>query len=506
MQENIEQPHIVHQAKEGIRDILHQHGKKLEKSALESEGFLFIPAENIRITPPSEKGQNGILEIREPAEKNGTESFDLRDSIEKAWPIGEVSDSAEWENSVFGGEISPSSFSPEIGGRICLTNIQTYETAEGIFVLMPIHPKTESKYQLIQKRSGQAKLSGTNMLRGKRFPSAQEFSNTARAKVTHNLQNLQAQNPEEKIVSQSLVVPTGLWNVRLINQKGKYSEIKNCHVQRDPSTGTLDLFSIQKQFIFDEFENFHPQENSEPERVSALIALDRLKAADENAPLKLNRVFFAGKKLATIKELPENYQSLFEEKENDLLLKNFQPTPPLKAFLDLERKVIQETPKDLTGEIRQKIGTLFEDLVALAIGKEKNSIQLEIKIPEGQELKTILAGQPEEFQNWALALKNKIITIQPDFILADGTFIETKAGTKLELKPEKRDQLFRIILYKLLKNEELKIRVISLEGETSQDSTFTNLQYENFFDTELAENVTEQDLKPIKTWQAFLPK
>lgn len=502
------QPRITPQAKEGIASLLHQYGETLKESALKSEGFLYVPAENITIIPPAEKRLQGILEIREPQEKIGTQHFDLRDKFEQAWPVGEVTPAAEWENSVFDGKLNPPSFHPEVGGRICFTSIQTYETAEGVFVLMPIHPQTESAYQLTPKRSGQAKLSGTNMLRGQRFPSAQELSRAAQSKVTHNLQVLQDQNPGEKIVSRTQTLPAGLWDVRLVNQKGKYSEIKNCHVQRDPSTGTFDLFSIQKQYLFDEFENFHPQENLPAglERVTALVPLDCLKSTSKDASLALTRLYFSGKQIKDLQDLPENYQALFEMKEDKIFLKNFQPTPPLEAFLALENKIIQETPKDLTGEIRQKIGGLFENLVATALAREKNSQQLKMEVPPKEQLQILLSDQPEEFRHWALGLKDSIVTVQPDFILDDGTFVETKSGDKLELKPEKRHQLYRMILYKLLKKEELKIRIISLEGQTVQDPTFAFLQHENFFETELAEKITEQDLKPLKIWQSFLPK
>jgi hypothetical protein len=133
-----EMPPVSRQAKEGIKDILSQYGKKLEIPALESEGFLYVPADHIRIIPPSGKETNGTVEIREPEEKTGTEKFDRRDQFERAYPVGEVTAAAEWENQVFDGKIYPEPFYPEVGGRICFSAINIYETKEGQFVLINI--------------------------------------------------------------------------------------------------------------------------------------------------------------------------------------------------------------------------------------------------------------------------------------------------------------------------------------------------------------------------------
>ena|GEM_PF-6346120 len=501
-------PEVSSRAKKEIEDILGEYGKNLEKSAFESEGFLYVPADHIKIIPPTEGMESGVVEIYEPEEKVGTEEFDLRTKFDMAYPVGDVSPFAEWENQVFDGEITPEPFSPEVGGRICFTNVNIYETKEESCMLMPIHPKLDKKYQIVPAKKEQSKLSGTSMLRGSRFPKASEIVSLTRSKVTHNLTELQKLNPEERIISRPAVLPTGLWTIRVFNKKGKYSEIKNCHIQRDPSTGTLDVISIQKQFIFEGFENFHPRENLPLglERITALVSLNKLKRIQEGEPLELERLYYAGKEIQNLEDLPENYQSMFEKKEGKFFQKIFRATPPLQSFLKLEKRMLEETPEDLEGDIRQKIGELFENLVARVLEREKNQEELHAIVPKKETLETLLQNQPDKFKEWARALSGREIIVRPDFVLEDGTFVEVKSGLKTELKPEKREQVFRMVLYNLIKEQAPKIRIIKLEGETIDDPVFEYLHHENIFDTELAKKITERDLKPIKMWQKYLPK
>jgi hypothetical protein len=509
MKEFFGRPGVSQYAKEGVGDLLKQYGKNLEKPALESEGFLYIPADHIRVIPPQETGQHGVVEIYEPAEKIGTEAFDRRDMFEQALPVGDILPEAEWENKVFRGEITPEAFIPEIGGRVCLAVVNLYESKEGTFVMLPVHPPREEKYQFVHKRSGQTKLSGTNMLRGTRFPAAQELLRGAQGKVQNNLMQLQAQyGKDEKVSGKPILMQTGLWDLRFINQKGKYSEVKNCYLQRDAETGTLDALLLSKQFIFEAMDEFKLKEQSGTgvKRVNALVATDALLQAKEGTALNVQKLFYDDQTISRLEDLPARYQGMFEMRDGQIFLKQFKPTPPLKGLIGLENKIVKQTPEDTVNLVREKIGQLFESVAADALGTEKNKEKFEIVVPNGDDLENLLQGQPEAFCSWAREQSGKNISVQPDFILADGTFVEVKSGAKLDLKPEKRAQLFRMVLYKLLKKEPLKIRIISLEGETMPDPVFEQLKYENIFDTELGDKITARDLKPIRLWQEYLPK
>lgn len=161
--------------------------KELSLSAMESEGFLYFPKGSIKVIPDKVAGAGGIVEIREPEKKIGTEDFAKeRDPFEKKY-YQEMEKSirplADFENKVFSGEIAPAEFYPE-GGRLCLTVVKIYETKKGPFVLMPILPDSGQRY------GTHAKLSGSNMMRGTRFPRADEIINFASKKEKNILEKL----------------------------------------------------------------------------------------------------------------------------------------------------------------------------------------------------------------------------------------------------------------------------------------------------------------------------
>ncbi len=487
-------------------DFLTQTLEEIKASPGESRGFRYFPPGCIKIisatTKPGERG--GVIEIYEPPTKQGADSFAVRDRHEKLYPKDQVAMAAAYENEIFEGENYPPPFHPEFGGRICVTGVKIYESREGTFVTIPILPPTGQRYEK------EAKLSGSSMVRGASFPGAGEIVKTSSSKEFTTLGQLQTQHPQERLISHPEQVKTGLWALKFIDKNGRYSQVQNCHIHRDSETGTLDAFIAQKQIVFEDIDNLKPQERlpEDAKRVQSLVDINDLKNTPEGSPLRLKSLLYMGKKITRLVELPEDYRVLFEEQPGGIFyLKKFLITPPLQAFLAHEQKIVQPAVESWEDDIRGKIGELFEKLVAKALGIQKNEEEFKVEIPSLGKLEKILVGQPEEFKQWALGLTGKRGQIggKPDFVLPDQTFMEVKSGGKMELKPEKRDQLFRMALYKLIRGEDLsKIKFLMLSEKTSVDKTLPQIKYENILDSDIKDKIDKGDLEKIKFWQKKL--
>ena len=486
---------------------LYSEFENLELPAADSQGFLHFDRKDILIDP-----QNRMIVFRQPEKPKGHDKYPKRDEFEQSWP-GQKEDILAWaakENAIYKGTTSPAAEHPELGGRVCLSVVNIYKTAGGEYMSVPVLPAEEATHKIKQKYAGGAKIAAATLVRGI-DPLQKNLLKAAASRETHNLAEIQKKNRQEKIVSRPHIRETGFWTVRFFRDKNgreEYSDVRNVHPYRDPETGTLELLLMREEFILDKFDEFRPQLNLQPglKRVNTLVSVDKLKKTKEGEALEIERLYFDNELIAGLNELPKNYHGLFSQAENGrFYLNNLHPVPPLRAFLDLQKMMVDETDKDVVNPVREKIGELFEKLMEKALGKEKNPDDFEVALPAREKLKKIVANQPREFQDWALGLKGNKIKTHPDFVLGDGTFIEVKAGGKLEFKPEKRGQLFRMILYKLLKGEEVKVRILTLE-KTAQDPAFDWLKYENVFETEWKDKISERDMKPIRMWQRYLPK
>ena len=489
----------------GYADFLGEFLKPVEKGPNESRGFRYIPPDNIIIIPAGrDKGvSGGIIEIREPDESYGTDEFKDRDAYEKEYPIKRVKDISDYENQVFEGEKCPEPFNPEFGGRVCLTLVKLYESKEGEFMSMPIIPPTGQNFE------GGMKFSGSSLIGSARYPNTKEVLRKALGKEVSNLSKKQEQHPDEKLLSQSQEINTGLWSLKLVDKKGKYGQVNGCHVKRDEQTGTLEFFKAQKQYVFEDIDDLIPSENlpSDMKRINTLVNVEDLKNAKEGQPLKLKGIFWEGKKVINFSDLPEIYKDVFEQKDGDFYVTEYKPTPPVQAYLENESRIVQPAEDNRENDVRVKIGELFEKLVGKTLEVEKNEKELSLVIPSNNELTKILDGQPEDFKNWVLDFvkKNITVNVKPDFILSDGAFLEVKSGGKVELKPEKRAQLFRMALYKLIKGESLNsIKFFTLMGESEDSGIFPEIKYEKFLDSEWKDNMDPGDLKKIKFWQQEL--
>lgn len=474
MSENFfKMPQASEKEKREVNQFIENFLSKLERNAYESQGFLNIPPENITID-----SIRRIIEIKEPDEKMGVEKFSVRDEFEKTYPAEIIGPWAELENEIYDGKINPPSFHPEFGGRVCFHSINLYETAKGIFVSMPILPDSGQKY------SGKAKGPGSNIIRGPRFPTIKEVTSAASSKESSNLEKIQKENPAEKIISGSIAMPTGLWTIRLTDKKGRFSDVRDCHIQRDIETGTLEIFKVKKKLVFDEPELLHPEENLPMglKRANSFVALEKLKKTEEEKPIGLERLSFDNKPINNLEELPENYKNLFEKKEGKFFLKQFKPVPSFRAFLNLEKRIVDQNSPEAVKKIKESLGNIFEKMVSELFQRPKNEQELSAKIPEKKELVQLINGQPLEFQKWAINLKRKEITIKPDFILDSGTFLETKLAPYEAMSNP--DQLFRMVLYSLLKGEKPqdKIKYLTYKERTCSDRIFSFIKYENIYD------------------------
>jgi hypothetical protein len=514
------------------REFLDVFLHKLERSAAESEGFMFIPAENIRIIPGRD-GSGGVLEIREPENKIGIEEFNKRDKFEKTHPLKIVNPEIEYQNMVFQGKIAGKPFSPDFGGRFALSNLTEIVTAEGRKVSISFLPDTGQRF------GKHAKITQTNMARGARFPRVEEMVKRAKKGESNTLSEIQKANPREKIISRPKPVETGLWTVRLTNQKGtRITEIPDSYIYRDPDTGTFEILKMDKQFAFDKADSLDTKIHlpSYLKRAHALFDFNKLKDAKEGDSVELEKLYFDNEPIFGPDDLPENYRQLFIKKGDRIFLKELKMVPPLRAFMGMEQKVIDQVTGDMKNEIRIKMGELFEIMVENVLNIPDDAEPFEIDRPfsekmealesasgqvsesEGKikrntekfrkELPANLSGlikdQPPQFVKWVMDLKGKEIEVKPDFILPDGTFLEVKlSSTEAQADP---DQLFRMILYFLINGEEPKIKYYILEGKTSDNHIFPSIKYENIFDDEKRREKIEKHglTKPIDSWRKYL--
>lgn len=492
-------PRLSDVEKKEVTDFSAEYLRTIEKSTAESQGFMNIDAENIRIIP-QENGTGGVIEIKPLINQRGIDDFSKRDLFEKDFPQAKLKESAEFENRIFRGEAKAQPFSPEFGARICLAIIKLYETKEGQFISLPILPASGQKY------SGHAKISGTNLLRGNK-PTPKSLFTGALTKETSNLEKIQKDNPHDKIINKGEYVKTGVWTIRFLNPNGSHYDIRDCHVQRDAQTGTLDVLLINKKIVFAGFDDVLTEEalGNGLQRLNSMVSLEDLKQAEEDKELQLKKVFWGGKEIKRLTDVPAEYMDLFIEREGTLWLKEYKAVPALNAFVEQEKKIIITTDDELEIEIRTGLGKVFEKLLEKTLGTKRNNSYLHTDVTSDEnELARLTQGLPQDFIYWTKTVSGKNITVLPDFILTDGTFVEAKLDGRIDIIPEKKDkreQIFRMMLYKLIKGEAPKIKIISLEGETGEDFILPGVQYENILQTG---KYDEKDFAEILAWRKRL--
>lgn len=483
------------------RDFLQEYLRELTIPREQSEGFIYFPSENIAIIPGKTSETNGVIEIREPEKLIGTEVFQTRDAFEKDFPAPKLASSVQYENQVFNGEKCPDTFSPEFGGRFCLTAIPIYETKDNTYVSVPILPDTGQRY------GRHAKLGCASLLRGTQFPVSRGPNQLLTSAMSREMLSGVGGEQGKPPWTRPGVAPTGLWTIRFYDKAGhgkRYSEIRDCHVERDPETGTFELFLIRKQFVFGDINDVDIMENFPIERARALVSLSNLKNTEEGLPLKLDRLCMGNQRVEDISGMPQNYRQLFEERDGQFFLKELRAVPPLRSFLRLEQKVINRVPDTIKNDTAQEIGELFEDLVERTLNAPKNTKYFPISIPSGTELEDLIEGQSDDFKEWARKKAGKEVEVRPDFVLEDGTFVEVKTGKKIAVKPKKKDQMNRMILYKLVTKGEFNIRVFSLEEETQEKDISSPIPVEVFSDTEFGQKIKPEDLNLIHIWKRKL--
>lgn len=516
------------------QDFLHEYLRELTVPKEQSEGFLYIPAKEIKIIPGSATSAKGVIEVHEPEQMVGTEVFQNRDAYEKFFPAKKFAASAAHENRVFAGEINPAPFSPEYGGRFCLTAIPVYETKDGAYVSIPILPDSGQKY------GRHAKLGGTSMLRGTMFPGPrgqnEMLGDAFRREVIKSAEIDEKEKGLSKNWTRPEAAPTGLWSVRFYGKSGqdrRYSEIRNCHVLRDPEAGTFELLLIRKQLIIGGLDQIDVYEQSPLERARALVRLENIKNSTEGKPLAIERLYLGSSRIQNLDDLPDSYRGLFSAEKAGIFLKKFQAVPTLRSFKSLEQKVIEKIPGNLKEEAEQEVGLLFEKIVEKSVGTPKNTAHLHVRVPEGRDLESKTEGQPEDFREWARKMAGKDIDVCPDFILSGKTFVEVKTGSHISAKPKKEDQLRRMILYKLATGEEGGVRLFVLgsegadnqkeiqpggsdmprQGDKSSSAESPSslkagypVQAEIFADTEFGDGINPEDLNLMHIWKRKLKK
>jgi hypothetical protein len=481
---------------------------ELTTSPEDSEGARFFPSDSIIVD-----AQNRLVEIHEPVNKEtgkvlsvGTEKFTERDRSEKEWLREMTSSYVAEENRVFSGEITPEKpFSPAFGQRICFTSVNIYETPEGQFISMPLLPKTEQRYDGLQKFSEHGKLAGANLLRGKTFPDIKKVVRPAAKRENLALNQTGHEREKMKLITNLERIPTGLWTIRFIPQKGKTTETRHCHVFRDNDTGTMEVMAISKQYVLDNFENFHPYIKTADylRRVNTLVSLPELKQTPEGQPLNLKKLYFDNSEVSDLSTLPPEYQDMFEKDEDGIRLKKILHTPPLKGFLDLEKKIVEPTIDSLQEQIKDRLNHFFEKVVQELIGIPINDKMLTAQLPAREDFLKLISDEPSKFKEWAMTITGNQVVIKPDFLGPDGTFIEAKFNSNISQKPEKIDQLYRMVLYQLLTEQPRKIKYYTLEGTTGTDPVYPDITYQNINDVgEFSHKVKEGKLlKPFQMWR-----
>jgi len=492
------------------KEFLQTYLKKTETPFQESEGFLLIPAENVTITPYDKKTGGGLIEIKEPEQKIGIDKFNIRDNFEKNYPRGISQASIQKENKIFAGEeTTEKPFHPTFPLRFCLNSIKIFENAKESFILLPIIPHSGQQYE------EHLKLPGTSMIRGNRFPQSNELLKFARAKQIE-IPKKQF-DKDEPVFSPEQLFKTGIWTVKFINDKGRYSQIFNCHLWRNQETGTLDAFIIRKQYVFQDINDidFQDKLSNELGRANALVSLSDLLRTEEGQPLPLKHLYLGEQKIKKLNELPEKYRSMFSQnQEDEFYLKETKYTPPMRAFLKYEKKVIENNPEsiehvessaqELKRAIRQKIGELFEKLVSKALNIAPNKDLITHRLNKNVNFSEILKPYPDDFKDWA---KNYIethhaIVLKPDFILDDGTFIEVKSGEYLDAE-DNLNQIKKMFLYKILNNSKNNIRVISLQTN-NQLLNLPGVTFEQIENSDLKDKIDPEIWQEIQNWKAKL--
>lgn len=530
-------PELSQKERDTYQEFLDSFLHKLERTAEESEGFIYVPPENIVIIPGKD-GQGGVIEIREPEELKGIDAFNVRDQFEKNHLDSLLAPESEFQNKVFRGELNSKEFKPQFGGRLALSNIKFYVSPQGTMFSVPVIADTGQYF------SRHAKLPGTNLARGRRFVDAKILVSGASRGESNTLSEAAKAHPRERVISNSKPIEAGFWTLRLVSNDGrKQTEIPNCHIYRDPETGTFEIIRMEKQYIFQKEDDLDTKINVAPwlKRAHFLASYDKLKKAKPGQPLELEKLYFNNQPIKDIKELPKNYQSLFEIKNEKFYLKELKMVPPLAAFHEMEQKVINKTPDDAKAEIKRYLGGVFEKLVenALNISPEgeamdvnrpftekmkrgqvgdplfsgkikKNEESNSVDVPSENELIRLEKDNPQyfppAFKNWIKDLKRKKIEVKPDFILPDGTFLEVKLSAAEAIA--NRDQLFRMVLYLLANKKPIKIKYFTADDHSTVDPDFSEIRYESIFkDEKLEEIIRKHKLsKDFDYWNGKLKK
>ncbi len=489
---------IPSKEKKYLAELKKQYFKELSLNAIESEGFLHIPKENIAVFPPgtmrNKEGKitnpnNGILQIKEPAKKKGIEEFSQRDKFEKA-QLSEMKGAqkyAEEENKIWQTmKIAPQPFRPEIGGRICFYLIKIFENQEGQFLFLPILPKTGQLY------SGHTKLGGSNLLRGNNPLRGQNIFKGA----FHKEKLYSAKENSALLQNNVSFIPSkaGIWDVHLIDSKNRKSIIQGCQVARDEATGTLDIFQTRKAFLMEDPKDLRVS-NAKVDWAYALAKMSNLRLASKNKALPVEQLYLGQKLIERPQQLPPNYQGIFRRQNEGWQIENYQPVPTLEKFLANERRII-DIPKTESFRAQAEIaGEFFEKVLGKIPGVRQLPAKQVRMIPwKNEKFRSLVKKESLEFQDWLRNNEAKLggITFDPDYLLEDGTYLEAKR-TNLN-----QNQLFKTRLFQLIEaltGKKVKIKYLTLEKSPADEKLLSpfNIEIENFLESSLAKKLPSSD-------------
>ena len=461
MTENLH--HWIQQAE---RDLL----SPITLDAKKSTGFLYTEAKDITIDP-----QSRVVTFKSPINARGQDTFEDRNTYEQYYRdqvANVVAPSFHDENTLFNGEqqVLPEAFHPLMGGRPVLTHVHVYESAEDgkQYISMPI-----VSHGIL---SGQAKLGGSNMIQGSKLPKIGFAKKTAQQKESPHFLETNKQEGQQLITTPENF-DLGFWNIQFADQKGGFSKIKGCHIQR-AADGTFEVFSADKQIIYEGFDDaFSIKEQISFDRINTIVDLDTIKQANEGDWIPIKKLFWANNIFSNISDLPKDKQHLFKQ-EGEQILYQYKATPPLALFLDMERRHIrtQSITPQIVHSVSQKIGSLFEDNIGKTLElpqwkKEK------IQVPKDlSQIENKAKNISTEFYEWLLEKKGKQLTCDADFGTAEA-LVECKKQAEGDEK--QKDQIFRMMAYQLIQGLSINITIYSLQ-EPKNPINLPGVKYEVF--------------------------
>ncbi len=489
---------ISEKDKQSLAELREHYFHELSRNAIESEGFLHIPKENIGIFPPGTMRNadgtvlnpvNGVLQIREPAEKKGIEEFAQRDAFEKEH-LRTMKNTRAYvakENDMWRGvQLPTQAFHPEIGGRFCFHVVKIFENREGQFLFLPILPDTGQLY------SGHVKIGGSNLLRGN---NALKGSNLF--KGAFHKEKVSSVTEQSGVVQKDIhftPCQTGMWDIQFVNHKNKTSTIHGCHVARDENTGTLDVFQSQKTVLLDDPKDVRVT-NAAVDWVYALAKLEDLRTASPDESLPVGQLYLGQELVEDITQLPEKYQGIFRKEDDGWCIDHYQPVPTLQKFLDYEKQIIDIPQEKHVRNQAEIAGKMFEKVIGKIPGVHDVPRKEQRTIPWNDDVfRDLLAKECKEFQDWAQhnEATMKAVTFDPDYVLDDGTYVELKRSRV------NYNQLFKTRLFQLIEalhGVDVKVRYVSLDRTSSDEKLLEQLgmEIESFFDSEWAQNVSPSD-------------